>query len=83
QPAVIFSEPEFHDMYQKANTDYKVHSQKVAAYYDEFQHGYNDIYGDMIQAFRPGNTEDLMNAIVSGADIHNDQRILDAGCGIG
>lgn len=62
---------------------YKDQSEKTANYYDTFQHGYNEIYGDMIQAFRPTDTDELMKAIVSGADLYEGLWVLDAGCGIG
>ena len=60
---------------------YKKQSEKTAAYYNAFQHGYNEVYGEIIQAFRPSDTNDLMRAIVSGADLHDGLNILDAGCG--
>ena len=61
---------------------YKQQSDKTANYYNDFQHGYNDVYGDMIQAFRPSDSEELMRSIVVGADLYSGQSILDAGCGI-
>ena len=61
---------------------YKIQSEKTAAYYGKYQQGYNEIYGDMIQAFRPGSDEELMRAIVSGAGLVDGMSILDAGCGV-
>ena len=64
-------------------TGYKDQSNKTANYYNQFQQGYNDVYGDIIQAFRPTDAEDLMKAIVSGAGLYDGLTIVDAGCGIG
>lgn len=62
---------------------YKEQSDQVAAYYDKYQQGYNDTYGDMIQAFRPSDTNVLMQYICNSAGINGSMRILDAGCGTG
>jgi cyclopropane fatty-acyl-phospholipid synthase-like methyltransferase len=65
------------------NENYKQQSQKVASYYDEWQKGYNEVYGDFIQAFRPTDSGELMKYIADGAAIENGIKILDAGCGVG
>ncbi len=62
--------------------DYKLQSEKVADYYNSWQQGYNDVYGNTIQAFRPAEIDDLMKYISSSSDIHDDINILDAGCGV-
>ncbi len=55
---------------------------KVSTYYDEWTGAYRDIYGDVIQAFRPKDETALLNYIMHSARIENGQRIVDAGCGI-
>lgn len=62
---------------------YKIQSQKTAAYYNSYQQGYNEVYGDMIQAFRPSDTDELMRTIAASAGLADGMRVLDAGCGIG
>lgn len=62
---------------------YKEQSAQVGAYYDKYQQGYNDTYGDMIQAFRPTDTDVLMQYVSNSAGIKNGMEILDAGCGTG
>jgi cyclopropane fatty-acyl-phospholipid synthase-like methyltransferase len=65
------------------NSGYHDQSQKVALYYDQWQPGYDQVYGDTIQAFRPQEKEDLMKYISASAGLADGQIILDAGCGIG
>ena len=45
--------------------DYKQQSKKVADYYNQMQQGYNEVYGDTIQAFRPTGKDELMNHIAA------------------
>jgi cyclopropane fatty-acyl-phospholipid synthase-like methyltransferase len=54
---------------------------KVAAYYNEWNERYKQVYGKTIQAHRPPNETDLMEYIIKSAEINDGQRILDAGCG--
>jgi cyclopropane fatty-acyl-phospholipid synthase-like methyltransferase len=63
--------------------DYRQQSKNVAEYYNQWQHAYDAVYGDTIQAFRPADKEELMMYIAGSADIHEGQYIVDAGCGIG
>ncbi|GIV34458.1 MAG: hypothetical protein KatS3mg031_1993 [Chitinophagales bacterium] len=63
--------------------NYKKQSDKVAAYYDHWQQGYNEVYGNFIQAFRPSDVDELMQYIAASAHIHDGLKILDAGCGVG
>lgn len=91
QPATKFNEQQLQALYNEANAgnspaqnmEYKKQSEAVAAYYDEYQQGYNDTYGDMIQAFRPADTNALMQYLCSSAALQNGQKVLDAGCGTG
>jgi cyclopropane fatty-acyl-phospholipid synthase-like methyltransferase len=56
---------------------------EVAAYYDKETGSYLKTYGEVIQAFRPSDTTQLLNYIMESASLAGGQRILDAGCGVG
>ncbi len=60
---------------------YKEQSDKVAAYYNEWNEKYTKIYGKTIQAHRPPDDYDLMEYTTKSADLKDGQKILDAGCG--
>ncbi len=64
------------------NNTYKIQSKKVADYYNQWQQGYNDVYGDTIQAYRPADKNELMQYIALSSGIANGMKILDAGCGV-
>jgi len=84
QPAVNFDENHIRQSITMGEMEnYKEQSQKVAQYYNQWQSGYDEVYGDTIQAFRPAEKESLMKYITTSAGIADGQRILDAGCGIG
>jgi ubiquinone/menaquinone biosynthesis C-methylase UbiE len=56
---------------------------KVEKYYNEWTQRYIDCgYGDVIQAHRPQDLNELLNYIGKNAGIKNGMKILDAGCGI-
>jgi cyclopropane fatty-acyl-phospholipid synthase-like methyltransferase len=56
---------------------------EVGNYYNEFTDKYLETYGNVIQAFRPTDTEQLHKYLIQSADLKDHQRILDAGCGVG
>lgn len=60
---------------------YKEQSKKVADYYDNWNSRYDAVYGQIIQAHRPPNDEDLLNYTMTSAGLQSGQIILDAGCG--
>jgi cyclopropane fatty-acyl-phospholipid synthase-like methyltransferase len=62
--------------------DYKEQSKKVAAYYNQWQPGYNEVYGDTIQAFRPAETGELMEYLAASIAPAPGMKVLDAGCGV-
>ncbi|HWB64696.1 MAG TPA: methyltransferase domain-containing protein [Chitinophagales bacterium] len=64
------------------DNNFKQQSEKVSQYYDNWQKGYNDVYGDTIQAFRPTDKEALMGYLAQAAGIKNGLHVLDAGCGV-
>jgi SAM-dependent methyltransferase len=57
-------------------------SKQVKDYYDKTTRKYLDIYGDVIQAFRPKKEKDLLNYIAVSSGLKWRTRILDAGCGV-
>ncbi|MCP4124758.1 MAG: class I SAM-dependent methyltransferase [Bacteroidetes bacterium] len=60
----------------------KFSPQDVKEYYNRLNRKYQDIYGDVIQAFRPKKTEDLLKYISQSAGIKWKMDLLDAGCGV-
>lgn len=54
---------------------------QVSRYYDEWSPAYQEVYGDVIQAFRPESETVLLDHIVTSAGLEDGQAILDAGCG--
>lgn len=60
---------------------YKNQSEKVAAYYNEWNEKFIRIYGKTIQAHRPSSERDLMDYTIRSADLKDGHKILDAGCG--
>lgn len=57
--------------------------QDVKNYYNKFTGKYLEIYGDVIQAFRPKNTNALLEYLLKSIHIKYKSRIIDAGCGVG
>src|SRR6056297_890934 len=57
--------------------------QNTEKYYDSWTEKYlNSGYGNIIQAHRPTNVEDLLNYTAKKAGIKDEMKILDAGCGV-
>lgn len=61
----------------------KFSPEDVARYYDKMTRSYLDIYGEVIQAFRPKGTDELLNYIAKSAGLKYGMRIADLGCGVG
>ncbi|MBN2776019.1 MAG: class I SAM-dependent methyltransferase [Bacteroidales bacterium] len=56
---------------------------KTGTYYDEWtEHYMNTGYGNVIQAHRPADVNQLLDYIALNANIKDGMQILDAGCGI-
>ncbi len=60
----------------------KYSPQQVQAYYDQFTDSYMEIYGDVIQAFRPSDTTQLLDYVGRSAGINWGMKVLDLGCGV-
>ena len=56
--------------------------QDVKSHYDTLTPTYCSIYGDVIQATRPSNVQDLLTHELETAGVQDGMRILDAGCGV-
>jgi ubiquinone/menaquinone biosynthesis C-methylase UbiE len=54
----------------------------VRDYYNAFTRKYLNIYGDVIQAFRPKKEKDLLNYIAVSSGLKWKTKIVDAGCGV-
>ncbi|MFN8236819.1 MAG: class I SAM-dependent methyltransferase [Chitinophagales bacterium] len=57
--------------------------EEVRKYYNTMTTSYLEIYGDVIQAFRPGDTDRLLDYIGRSAGINWGMNVLDLGCGVG
>jgi cyclopropane fatty-acyl-phospholipid synthase-like methyltransferase len=55
----------------------------IREYYNLYTKSYIRNYGDIIQAFRPSDNEELLDYIARSAGINWKLKILDMGCGIG
>ncbi|MCB0511692.1 MAG: hypothetical protein R2760_11710 [Chitinophagales bacterium] len=58
------------------------HTEKVKNYYDKMTRSYLDIYGEIIQAFRPSKTKNLLKYIALSSELKKNMNILDVGCGV-
>lgn len=57
--------------------------EKVQAYYDEWTDRYIKGFGDTFQSYRTDSLPALFDYIMTGAKMKENQRIIDAGCGVG
>lgn len=60
----------------------KQHTEKVKTYYDKMTRSYLQIYGEVIQAFRPSKTKNLLKYIALSSELKKNMNILDVGCGV-
>lgn len=56
--------------------------EQVKEYYNKMTSSYLEIYGDVIQAFRPTDTTRLLDYIGRSAGINWNLNVLDLGCGV-
>jgi ubiquinone/menaquinone biosynthesis C-methylase UbiE len=54
----------------------------IAEYYDEWTEKYQEFYGDVIQAYRPTDTNDLYDYLIEKIGLEDGMLVLDAGCGL-
>ncbi len=58
------------------------HVQQVGEYYDEWHQKYMDVYGDVIQVYRPDSQTNLLTYLQTSIGLTDGQKIVDAGCGV-
>lgn len=56
--------------------------EQVKEYYNKTTPSFLEIYGDVIQAFRPSDTEKLLDYVGRSAGLNWGLRVLDVGCGV-
>ncbi|MCZ2392450.1 MAG: class I SAM-dependent methyltransferase [Chitinophagales bacterium] len=56
--------------------------QKVKSYYEEWTDRYMKVFGDTFQSFRTTDLPSLFDYIISGSEMQDGQKIIDAGCGV-
>ena len=59
------------------------HAREVGQFYDVHYDDFQQVYGEVIQAFRTRNIADLLNYQINSIGFRPGQRALDAGCGNG
>ncbi len=61
---------------------YKNTVSKIEKYYDEWTDRYMTVGGELIEAYRCKNDNDLLDYYIQSAQLCNGQKIIDAGCGV-
>jgi len=59
----------------------KISPRKIGKYYDKWKNEYCKYYGEVLQAHRSENVEEMLDYIIKSAGIEEGYKILDAGCG--
>lgn len=54
---------------------------RIGRYYDQWKKEYCEFYGEIIQAHRSENTDEMLEYIMNSAMMKENERLLDAGCG--
>ncbi|MBS1625936.1 MAG: class I SAM-dependent methyltransferase [Bacteroidetes bacterium] len=57
--------------------------EQVRNFYNDHTDKFMQVYGEIIQAFRTNQVTDYLDYTIQSAELHDGQRILDAGCGVG
>jgi ubiquinone/menaquinone biosynthesis C-methylase UbiE len=55
----------------------------VVDHYEKYTADYREVYGEVFQAGRPYNVEELLAHELQSAELDDGQHVLDAGCGVG
>ena len=64
----------------KKNTS--VHASDVGNFYDKNHNAFIQVYGEVIQAFRTNNLENILQYQVEQIGLKAEHKVLDAGCGV-
>lgn len=58
------------------------HAINVGQFYNQYNDKFLQVYGDVIQAFRTNNLDNILNYQIEQIGLQEDQTVLDAGCGV-
>lgn len=79
----FMGEPAIKNWIMEKEKNLEFSPESVGEYYDKTTDDYLATYGNTIQAFRPTNEDDLHKYVIESAGLKKNQKILDAGCGVG
>jgi cyclopropane fatty-acyl-phospholipid synthase-like methyltransferase len=68
------------DFLFKKKTDYE--SLQVGDFYNKNHDAFIKVYGEVIQAFRTNNLDNILNSQIESIGLKEGQHVLDAGCGV-
>jgi len=57
-------------------------SLQVGEFYNKNHDAFIKVYGEVIQAFRTNNLDNILNSQIESIGLKKDQKVLDAGCGV-
>ncbi len=60
----------------------KYESLQVGDFYNKNHDAFIKVYGEVIQAFRTNNLDNILNSQIESIGLKQGQRVLDAGCGV-
>ncbi len=66
----------------KYNSDKAEHAKNVGRFYNKNHDAFIQVYGEVIQAFRTNNLDNILNYQIGSIGLKAGQRVLDAGCGV-
>jgi cyclopropane fatty-acyl-phospholipid synthase-like methyltransferase len=66
----------------KKTTHKSNHVEEVGAFYNQYHDAFTRVYGNVIQAFRTNNLENLLNYQFESAGFSKGDKLIDAGCGV-
>ena len=58
------------------------HTLNVGKFYNKNHDAFIKVYGEVIQAFRTNNLDNILNSQVDSIGLKNEHSVLDAGCGV-
>lgn len=58
------------------------HATSVGTFYNTYNDKFLDVYGEVIQAFRTNNLDNLLDYQIKQIGLEQNQKVLDAGCGV-
>jgi cyclopropane fatty-acyl-phospholipid synthase-like methyltransferase len=60
----------------------KYQPKQVGDFYNKNHDAFIKVYGEVIQAFRTNNLDNILNSQIDSIGLKKGQRVLDAGCGV-